>query len=174
MDKEHIADLLEEKDQTLLSFLEQQAAEKWLKGPSGKWTTGQQALHLLQCIKPLNDALSMPKYLLRFKYGKYTGQIRDYDSIVKLYIEQLDKKKGFTFKPSQKMKQPSLKDKKYILNRIQMENKKLQYKTKRISDTNLDTVLLPHPFLGKMPVREIIMWTAYHIEHHSRILQQYY
>ena len=65
----------------------------------------------------------------------------------------------------------NLADKHYIVNRLQTENKKLQYKTKKISDKNLDNVILPHPLMGKMPVRELIMWTAYHVEHHLNTLK---
>ncbi|MGJ8593265.1 MAG: DinB family protein [Aquaticitalea sp.] len=174
MDKVLIADLLEEKNRLLLSYLEQQTPEKWLKGPEGKWTTGQQALHLLQSIKPLNDALSMPKFVLRFKFGKANREVRDYDTIVKRYQERLIDAHGKTFKGSQHMIVPNLRDKTYLMNRLQVENKKLQYKTKRISDKNLDTIVLPHPLMGKMPVREIIMWTAHHIEHHTNTLKEKY
>jgi hypothetical protein len=174
MDKESIADLLEEKNQALLNYLEHQDLEKWLEGPEGKWTTGQQALHLLQSIKPLNDALSMPKFLLRYKFGKANRDVRDYESITKRYQERLKDAQGKTFKGSQNMKVPTIKDKNYLLCRLQVENKKLQYKTKKISDKNLDTLILPHPLMGKMPVREIIMWTAHHIEHHTKALQENY
>lgn len=174
MDKETISDLIEAKHSELISWLENQPDEAWTQGPEGKWTTGQHALHLLQSIKPLNDALSMPKYLLRFKFGKANRPVRDYDTIVKRYQERLLDAKGKTFKGSQNMKVPTLADKHYILNRLQTESKKLQYKTKKISDTNLDTVILPHPLMGKMPVREIIMWTAHHVEHHTKTLKEKY
>lgn len=174
MDKESIANLLEEKNQALLEWLEQQDPEKWQKGPEGKWTTGQQALHLLQSIKPLNDALSMPKFLLRYKFGKANREVRSYETIIQRYQERLKDAQGRTFKGSQNMKVPTLKDKKYILSRLQVENKKLQYKTKKISNKNLDTLILPHPLMGKMPIREIIMWTAHHIEHHTKTLQEKY
>lgn len=174
MDKEAIADLIDAKHSELISWLEQQPSEHWTQGPEGKWTQGQQALHLLQSIKPLNDALSLPKYVLRFKFGKANRPVRDYDAIVKRYQERLEDAKGKTFKGSQNMKVPTIADKKYILNRLQTESKKLQYKTKKISDKNLDTVILPHPLMGKMPVREIIMWTAHHVEHHTRILKEKY
>jgi uncharacterized protein YggL (DUF469 family) len=174
MDKESIANLLEEKNQLLLNWLEQQDSEKWQQGPEGKWTTGQHALHLLQSIKPLNDALSMPKFLLRYKFGKANREVRNYDAIVKRYQDRLKEAQGITFKGSQHMKVPSFKEKRYILTRLQVENKKLQYKTKKMSDNNLDTLILPHPLMGKMPVREIIMWTAHHIEHHTKTLQEKY
>lgn len=174
MDKETIADLIEAKHVQLISWLEQQPDESWTTGPEGKWTQGQQALHLLQSIKPLNDALSMPKFVLRYKFGKANRPVRDYDAIVKRYQERLVDAKGKTFKGSQNMKVPTLEDKKYILDRLQTESKKLQYKTKKISDKNLDTVILPHPLMGKMPVREIIMWTAHHVEHHTETLKEKY
>ena len=175
MHKDEIVDKLEEKHQILINWLESHDSDKWLEGPEGKWTAGQQALHLLQSIKPLNDALSMPKFILRYKFGKANRDVRDYDAIVKRYKERLVDAQGKTYKGSQNMKIPTVKEKKYILNRLQVENKKLQYKTqKRWSDKQLNTYILPHPLMGKMPVREIIMWTAYHVEHHTKILQKNY
>jgi len=174
MDKEAIADLIESKHNKLISWLEQQPEESWTEGPKGKWTTGQQVLHLLQSIKPLNNALSMPKFVLQLKFGKANRPVRDYEAIVKRYQERLEDVNGKTFKGSQNMKIPTLEDKHYLLNRLQTESKKLQYKTKKISDKNLDTLILPHPLMGKMPIREIIMWTAYHVEHHTHTLTEKY
>lgn len=174
MDKESIAQLLEEKNQILLNLLQHQESDKWKEGPKGKWTSGQQALHLLQSIKPLNDVLSMPKFLLRYRFGKANRAVRDYETIVNRYQQRLKEAEGMTFGPSRNMKVPLFKEKDYILTRLQVENKKLQYKTRKMSETHLDTLILPHPLMGKMPVREIIMWTAYHIEHHTKILKDIY
>ena len=170
MDKEAIADLIEEKHKALIQWLKDQPNENWEQGPKGKWTEGQQALHLLQSIKPLNTAMSMPKFLLKYKYGKTNRPVRSYDAIVKRYIERLEKAKGQTYKGSQHMKVPATREKRYILNRLQVEQKKLQYKTKKWKDKDLDNLILPHPLMGKMPVREIVMWTAYHVEHHTKSL----
>ncbi len=175
MTKDEITELLQEKHQTLLDWLESHDDEKWEIGPESKWTTGQQALHLLQSIKPLNDALSMPKFLLKYKFGKANRAVRDFNAIVKRYQERLSEvPEGLTFGPSRNMKVPKLKDKPYILNRLQVENKKLQYKTQKWKDKDLNNFILPHPLMGKMPVREIVMWTAYHIEHHTKQLQEKY
>ena len=57
---------------------------------------------------------------------------------------------------------------------LQIQNKKLQYKTKRLKDKHLDKLLIPHPLMGKMTLREIIMWTAYHTDHHNQILKASY
>ncbi|RIA09541.1 DinB family protein [Flavobacteriaceae bacterium MAR_2010_72] len=175
MEKEAIAELLDEKHQMLIDWLASQDDEKWEQGPEGKWTTGQQALHLLQSIKPLNDALSLPKFILRYKFGKANRPVRDYQTVVTRYQERLkDVQEGMVSPYSKGMRIPKLNDKKYLLNRLQVESKKLQYKTRRLSDVNLDSVILPHPLMGKMPVRELLMWTAHHVEHHTKQLEQHY
>lgn len=173
MQKEDIVSKLEETHQNLFNWLEDSNnSEKWEVGPEGKWTTGQQALHLLQSIKPLNDALSMPKFILRYKFGKSNREVRDFNSVVDRYQERLKDAQGKTFKGSRNMKVPMQKEKAYILNRLQIENKKLQAKTLRWKDKDLDNYILPHPLMGKMPVREIIMWTAHHVEHHTKTLKE--
>lgn len=175
MDKESIANLLDEKHQTLINWLENQDDKKWVQGPEGKWTQGQVTLHLLQAIKPLNTALSLPKFFLRYKFGKANRDVRDYNTVIKRYQERLkDVPKGATFGPSRNMKVPSVGDKPYLITRLQMESKKLQYKTRKMSDKNLDTLILPHPLMGKMPIREILMWTSYHVEHHTKGLIENY
>jgi hypothetical protein len=174
MDKETISILLKEKYDELFQFLEDQELEKWELGPEGKWTSGQQALHLLQSIKPLNAAMSMPKFLLKYKFGKSNREVRNYDAVISRYQERLEGAKGRTFRGSQNMKVPTLKDKEYLINRLKTEYKKLQYKTKKWKDKDLDNFILPHPLMGKMPVREIVMWSAYHVEHHTNSLKTNY
>ena len=175
MDKDHIANLFEENHQRLFNWLEQLDIRRWETGPESKWTTGQVVLHLLQSVKLLNMAMSLPKFILKYKYGTANREIRDYETVVKRYQERLDDAKGLTFRASRNMKVPKLKEKAYLINRLQVENKKLQYKTqKRWSDKQLDTLILPHPLMGKMPVRELLMWTSYHVEHHTKTLMAKY
>ena len=72
------------------------------------------------------------------------------------------------------MKVPKDSDKEYLLNRLKVENKKLQHKINKWKDKDLDNLILPHPLMGKMPVRELVMWTAYHVEHHTKQLMDKY
>jgi len=174
MDQDAISLLLEDKHTTLFNWLEQHDQELWETGPEGKWTAGQQVLHLLQSIKPLNLALSLPKLFLKYKYGVANRDVRDYDTVVNRYLERLEDYKNIVSPYSKAMKVPKQKDKQYLINRLQVESKKLQHKTKKLSNKNLDALILPHPLMGKMPIREIIMWTAYHTEHHTKQLIENY
>ena len=174
MNKEDIANLLEEKHQSLFNWLEQHGIELWESGPEGKWTTGQHTKHLLESIKPLNTALSFPKFVLKYKYGIANRAVRDYDAIKNRYLERLKDAQGIGSPFSKGKKIPKSKDKNYFINRLKVESKKLQYKTKKWSDKDLDTYILPHPLMGKMPIRELLMWTSYHVEHHTKTLMEKY
>jgi hypothetical protein len=174
MTKEAITDLLEERHNTLLNWLNDQDLNKWEKGPENKWTTGQQTLHLIQSIKPVNFAMSLPKFVLKLKFGTSKREVRSYNAVVKRYQERLIDAKGMTFKASKNMKIPKIADKDFILNGLTVETKKLLYKIQKWEDKHLDNLILPHPLMGKMPIREILMWTSYHIEHHTLDLQENY
>ena len=126
MTKDDIVLLLEEKHQTLLNWLQNQDIDKWEIGPEGKWTTGQHALHLLQSYTILNNAMSMPKFLLKYKFGTNNREVREYNTVMSRYVERLaDLPAGTEFQPSKNMNVPRINDKSYILNRLQVESKKL-------------------------------------------------
>ncbi|PWG04782.1 DinB family protein [Polaribacter aquimarinus] len=174
MQKEAIADLLEEKNQVLFDWLSSQPEDNWEKGPDNKWTVGQQILHLVSSLQLLNNALSYPRFFLKYKFGTCNRESRDYETVTKKYQEKLiiNQERARIF--NQKLKKPSQKDRARLLNRLQIQNKKLQYKLRKISNINLDTLVIPHPLMGKMTIREIIMWTAHHTEHHTNILKKNY
>ncbi|WP_299677914.1 DinB family protein [uncultured Tenacibaculum sp.] len=174
MDKKSISNLLEEKHQELFKWIEQQEGNYWKKGPENRWTAGQQIQHLVDSIKPLNLALSLPSFILKAKFGTTNRELRTYDEIVKKYNEKLvqykDKARDFNSKVSTPDEKKLIK----LVTTLKKHNKKLQSKTQKLSDHKLDNLILPHPLLGKMPLREIIMWTAHHTEHHTRDLIENY
>lgn len=174
MDKVEIANLLEIKYQELFNWLEHQPIENWEKGPDRKWSTSQHIQHLVDSLQLLNNALSYPRFILKYKFGICNRELRDYESVVKIYQQKLIENKDGAKIFNQKLKKPTLKERDRLLTRLQIQQKKLQYKTVHISERNLDTLVLPHPLMGKMTVREIIMWTAYHTEHHTTTLQNLY
>ena len=56
----------------------------------------------------------MPKFLLRYKFGKANRPVRAYEAVTKRYQERLLDVKGKTYKGSQNMKIPKPKEKTYI------------------------------------------------------------
>lgn len=174
MNKQEIIQLLDSKHEALYTFLEQQSSNKWENGPEGKWTTSQHVLHLVQSAQYLNKALGYPKFVLRYKFGKSNRVPRAYDAIIKRYNERLEGVKGITFGPSRSMRVPTIEEKTTLIKQLKTQESLLKKRTKKWRDKHLDNLLLPHPLMGRMPVREIIMWSAYHVEHHAKTLEEQY
>ena len=174
MNKESIVEVLESKHFDLFEWLKNHPIEKWELGPEDKWSSGQHILHLDQTLRLINKALSYPKFLIKYKYGTSNRPSRSYDEVANRYNERLfeNQEKARVF--NQNLKKPTVKEREQLIDSLKILNKKLQYKTTKLKDKQLDTLLLPHPLMGRMTLREIIMWSAYHTEHHLNILKKNY
>ena len=41
----------------------------------------------------------------------------------------------------------------------------------KYSESDLDLIILPHPLLGKITLREMMYFTIYHVQHHQKIAE---
>lgn len=174
MTKIEITNILDQKLQNLLQWLDASGDENWDKGPKDRWTTGQHIQHLVDSARMLNKALRYPKFLVKYKFGTSNRPSRSYEEVAKRYQERLqanqEKAKNF----NKDLRRPELSERPSLIQALTSENEKLKKKTLKLRDKHLDTLLLPHPLLGRMTFREIIMWTAYHTHHHCEILNKDY
>ncbi|MBO3696832.1 DinB family protein [Roseivirga sp. E12] len=174
MTKAEVIDILEQKHQTLYEWLVDHPDENWIKGPEGKWNTGEHIVHLIQSEKALNKALRLPKFYLKYKLGTNNRDNRTYDQIVKRYQERLADNPGVVANTSKNMPPITVSNKASYLSELDKEKKRLIKKFQNWTEHDLDTYLLPHPLMGRMTVREIVIWTAYHTEHHYNNLRSNY
>lgn len=174
MNKKEVIEVLDVAHSDLFSWLKDQDSKQWVEGPEGKWTSGQHILHLVESIRMLNKALRVPKFILKKRFGIANRPLRSYDEVAQRYDERLAANLDRAEEFNRGLKVPSIKDKERLVATLQIQNKKLQYKTNKWSDAYLDTLLLPHPLMGRMIIREIIMWTAHHTRHHTEILKENY
>lgn len=174
MEKAQLANLLNEKHDKLVQWLHAQPPEKWAAGPSGKWTSGQHIVHLVQSTRPLVTALSLPGFVLRLRFGKANRPSRDYETVVARYHERLAKSNGVVSPFSQKMPDTPPGEKEKWMAEMAALNGKVNRKLHRYSEAQLDGLLVPHPLMGKMTLREILLWNAYHTAHHHHILASTY
>lgn len=174
MNKDQIVAILEEKHVHLFEHIAQCSDKEWNDGPLEKWTFGQHVLHLSESLTLLNKALSYPKFILKYKFGIANRPLRDYDEIVLRYKEKLAANKDRAKQFNSKLSMPAAQEKEKLVRILQLQKNKLQKTTLKWKDKDLDRLLIPHPLMGRMPVREIIMWTAHHTEHHTQILKNKY
>ena len=171
MTKAEVIHTLIEKHQTLYEWLGNHPDSSWVKGPENKWNTGEHIVHLIQSENALNKALWLPKFYLKYKFGTNNRDNRTYDQIVKKYQEKLANNPGVVATTSKNMPIITLRNKISYISKLDKEKKKLIKKFQNWTEHDLDTYLLPHPLMGRMTIREIVIWTAYHTEHHCKTLK---
>jgi len=174
MTKKDITDLILTKHQTLYDWLENQPNENWTKGPTDKWNTGEHIVHLLQSETALNKALGMPRFLLKSKFGTNNRANRTYDEVVQKYQDKLAANPDVVANISKDMPTITTTNKSTFISKLDAKKVKLLKKFQKWNDKDLDRYLLPHPLLGRMTIREIMMWNAYHTEHHYENLKANY
>ena len=135
-----------------------------------KWTAGQQAGHIYLSIKPLNAILSYPKWLAKMMLKKANRPSKSYEGLVKKYHEKLSTGRKA---PQRFVMEAVTEDgKNELLKKIEKSVLKLCAIIKNYSEQELDSVVLPHPLLGYLTLREMMYFTIYHVEHHHKITER--
>jgi hypothetical protein len=170
MRKEEITAKLIENKNTILEIVKQSTEEVFNISKNGKWSQAGHIEHLIKSTSPLNQLFSLPKIFMKFKWGKATRESRNYEALVKKYNDKLAAK-PFTgenpFGPDKNKQLP----KEELLLKLSKNYEKLAKKiNKNWNEESLEQYVIPHPLLGKLTVREMMMFTVYHTEHHTKAL----
>jgi len=174
MTKREVVNIVLDSHQILYTWLKNHPDHLWTKGPENKWNTGEHIVHLIQSENALNKALWLPKFYMKYKFGTNNRDNRTYPQVVKKYKDKLAVNPDVVANISKEMPNISQGNKTTFIEKLDKEKTKLIKKFQKWDDNDLDTYLLPHPLVGRMTIREIVMWTAYHTEHHYNILRAKY
>ncbi len=170
--KEEIIEGLGTSAAAVTDWIEQQTEENFSKGPTGKWDTSQHLDHLHQAVVLINKVLRLPKFILRWRFGKPNRKGRDYEAIVARYKEKLKGIAGITNPTGGK--KHTTEEKKSLLVNFQIQIQRLKKVLEKWSEEDLDKYLIPHPLLGKLTIRELMLWMVYHHYHHLDNLKTNY
>jgi len=164
MTKTEIIFLLADNHKKFIGQFEPMDERQFFISINNKWNSGQQLDHIIRSVQPVVLAFALPLVLLRLFFGKANRPSRSYEALVEKYHAKLAKggmasgrfvPKGLSFPE----KQTAIKKLQALVRRL---NKKIETRT----EEELDIYLLPHPLLGKLTLREMLYFTAYHAEHH--------
>ncbi len=171
MEKSELNTLLKSQYQDFFQEVSGLSVDEFEYAPEGKWTAGQHAEHLLKSVKAVATGLGTPKFIIKNKFGKANRPSRDYDGVVTRYREKLSAGPvhNKTYAPGEVPF--SKRDK--MLGALNESVDKLISKTKKWDEAQLDEYIFPHPLLGKVTVREMLYFTAYHADHHKRLIKLY-
>ena len=161
MRKDELQRFLEANHARFLEALQNHAGEPDRPVAPGKWSPAQQADHLYRSIRPVNLAFGLPAFLLRWMFGRANRPSRTYDELVARYKQKLAEggRAPAAFVPRPEPLDTSV-------SRIHRVTRQLIGRVNQCTENNLDHLILPHPLLGKLTLREMLYFTAYHAEHH--------
>ncbi len=131
----------------------------------GKWSPAKQVDHLVRSVAPVRFALTLPSFFLKIFFGTANRPSRKYDELVARYHVKLQAggKASGRFLPNEKPL-PVLKLTTQLTDLIKSLNQKID----SFSEEQLDKLILPHPLLGKLTLREMLYFTIYHVQHHHQ------
>jgi hypothetical protein len=118
----------------------------------------------------LNLVLGLPKWLVKLVFKKANRPSKSYDKLIEKYLDRLGKggRASGRFIPGRV--EPVRKT--VIGNRIEETVLRLSQSLQKYSEEELDELVLPHPLLGKLTLREMLYFTIYHVEHHHNTTMQ--
>lgn len=170
----------------LIAALERQTAETerflgtlstdvFLAPQGDAWSPAEHVRHLLKSIAPVVRALGLPRPLLGLLFGVARTESRSFEKMRTDYLETLSR--GGTagkFTPSKEVVPD---DREAYRRRVMASFRTVSEDLARAvalwDERALSRYRLPHPLLGKLTVREMLLFTLYHGEHHvSRVRQR--
>lgn len=130
---------------------------------NNKWSAAEQLDHIIKSVAPVKVAFSMPRFLLRIFFGKANRPSKNYDQLVVKYQSKLAAggKAPGRYIP---VKKSNVSNETAKLDAI-VET--LCNKAAGFTENELDMLLLPHPLIGKLTLREMLYFTLYHVQHHQ-------
>lgn len=170
MDKQEIIDRLKKNHQLFVDYVLALPDDKFLEHQPDKWSAGQQLDHIFRSVSPVTMAFGLPGYMLRLLFGKSNRISKSYDELVAKYKSKLSAggKASGRFIP----KPVNISDRLELAKALVLKVGKLSYTVEKYTEQELDNLILPHPLLGKLTLREMLYFTCYHVEHHLQITKR--
>lgn len=165
-----LVEQLKKEHQAFVDYVGGLSAEQFMQHPPDKWTAGQQVDHIIRSVQPLTQVFLMPIFVHGLLLGKSNRPSRSYDALVARYQEKLAEGAQATgrFVPPTVTTNQQATQGQALLQLVE----KLTAQLAKYSEKDLDTLLIPHPVLGKLTIREMMYFTIHHVQHHLGITQR--
>lgn len=132
------------------------------------WSPSENVRHLTKSIRAVTFGLRLPKVALLLKFGKPKHESRTYSTIVDVYHKVLAAG-GKAGKFTPKKREPAVDPEEQRAQIMEQHKEAVELfcdSIRKWSEKSLDTRQMPHPLIGNLTVREMILFTVYHNQHH--------
>lgn len=137
---------------------------------NNKWSVAQNVEHITIALQRFSNYLMLPKSDIKSKFGCTDRPSASMETIVKVFRSALENgiQTTKTFAP-QLVPETSI-------GKLVTQGKEalaaLILNMETWTEDDLDLYYCPHPVLGKITVREVLYFTAYHVGHHHETLKK--
>ncbi len=132
------------------------------------WSPADNVRHLTMSTAPVARALRLPRLILRVMFGAAPGSSRTWPVFRAAYLDALGKGATagrFAPPPVATPADPAAGQRR-LIGECESTVLRLEHALERWREEDLDRHRLPHPVLGRLPLREMLMFTLFHFEHH--------
>lgn len=171
--KIEILKVLEEETSAVHDYFAALPEADFFDAPEDVWTPADNLVHLIKSASPVVTALKLPKVALRLRFGKAEHASRSLAEVRAAYMVFANAGTAIaTNEYIPDIETKSAAEHERILQGWLKKNRQLISAVDAWQDGDLDTLVLPHPLLGNMTLREILLFTVYHNMHHINDVQR--
>ncbi|MBC7896432.1 MAG: DinB family protein [Cytophagaceae bacterium] len=146
--------------------------EEFVAPLGSSWCPADHVRHLTKSVRAVSQGLRTPRFVLRLLFGWPRGISRPYDQLVATYHARLQAGgQAGRFTPVPRAVPGNVAAyRRELLDRHRAEVQALARRVVLCSRRHVDGVHLPHPLLGRLTVREMLLFTLYHNQHHVLVV----
>jgi hypothetical protein len=166
---------LESQSAEIDAYMDSFSTEDFLAPQGEAWSPAGHLRHLVKSVRAVTRGMAMPKLALRALFGTTSEGSRSFEEVRNVYLGALDRGgQAGRYAPSERVVDLDPEDwRELIMERWRESTWELAQAVRGWREAALDRYRLPHPLLGKMTVREILLFTLYHNRHHAaRVLER--
>ncbi len=156
-------------------FFNELPLDEFLAPQGDRWSPADHVRHLTKSVRPVANALRLPRFVLGVLFGRAGGPGRAFEPLRQVYQGKLaDGAQAGRFAPSPRPLPTGASEQEAYRRRVmdhwRAASHALEAEVPRWSEAALDRYRLPHPVLGKLMVREMLLFSVYHAAHHARLV----
>lgn len=145
------------------------STEDFVRMHGRRWSGGQDLKHLVKTLSAVDLAFALPLPVLRMLFGRPNRKGRSESELREKYRKALGN--GFQAPWIYRPGKIGIGARMALTERHARVAERLCRRVARLSDDQLDGYLLPHPAMGKCTLREMVVFSSLHTEHHTRLLR---
>jgi len=147
-------------------------AERFWSRHDRNWSPADNVHHLMISTAPVTLALRIPRLMLRVCFGMTRTPSRNWEALRSAYRDGLaaGATAGRYAPPRKAVPVEAAADQGRLVLQCEGTVLRLEKAIEPWREQDLDRYRLPHPVLGRVTVREILMFTLFHFDHHREIV----